>query len=58
VFIDPNPGDLTMARMKLGWYQVEVRTDWCWKISGWAVVRGEMPIEPGASWFSPKYVEA
>jgi hypothetical protein len=22
------------------------------------VVRGEMPIEPGASWFSPKCVEA
>ena len=22
------------------------------------MVRGEMPIEPGASWFSPKCVEA
>ena len=56
VFIDPNPGDLTMARMKLGWYQVEVPTEWSWKFIGWAVVSGEMPIEPRASWFSPKYV--
>ena len=55
--LDPNPGDLTMTRMKRRWHYVEVRTDWCWKISGWVVVRGEMPIEPRASWFSPKCIE-
>ena len=37
---------------------MEVRTDWCWRISEWIVVRGEMPLEPRASWFSPKCVEA
>ncbi|TYG97913.1 hypothetical protein ES288_A10G075900v1 [Gossypium darwinii] len=35
--MDPNLGDLSMTRMKLG---------------------GKMPLEPRASWFSPKCVEA
>ncbi|TYJ17258.1 hypothetical protein E1A91_A09G040100v1 [Gossypium mustelinum] len=35
--MDPNLGDLSMTRMKLG---------------------GEMSLEPRASWFSPKCVEA
>ena len=40
--MDPNPGDLIMARMKLGLNQVEVRTDRCWKIGGWVVIRGKI----------------
>ena len=58
LFLDPNPSDLPVTRMKLWWYKVEVPTDRCWKIDGWVAGSGEIPIELGASWFSSKCVEA
>jgi len=43
-----------MARMKFVERQMEVRTHQLCKTGGWAVVSGEIPIEPGNSWFFPK----
>jgi len=57
-FIDPTPDDLTLSSVKLRWHEVEVRTDYCWKNSRWLEVRGDIPIEFGASWISPKCIEA
>ena len=34
----------------------EARTRQSYKSVGRLVVRGNMPIEPGDSWFSPKYI--
>ncbi len=34
----------------------EARTLQSYKSVGRPVVRGNMPIEPGDSWFSPKYI--
>ena len=36
---------------------MEARTGQRCKVVGGAVGRGEMPIEPGDSWFSPKCIE-
>jgi hypothetical protein len=36
---------------------VEARTAQRCKVVGGAVGRGEMPTEPGDSWFSPKCIE-
>jgi len=33
---------------------MEDRTRTRWKVFGWAVGSGEIPIELGNSWFSPK----
>ena len=54
----PKPGELPMARVKRGPDgPVEARTRrWC-KTVGGAVGSGEMPSEPGDSWFSPKCIE-
>ncbi len=55
---DPKPGELTMSRVNPVERRGEARTSICCKRFGRLVVRGNMPIELGDSWFSPKYVEA
>ena len=51
---DPKPGDLTMGRVKFREIGMEARTRMLCKTLGWPVVRGEIPIELGDSWFSSK----
>jgi len=53
---DPKPGELTMSRVNPGENRGEARTLQSYKSVGWLVVRGNMPIEPGDSWLSPKYI--
>ena len=53
----PKPGELPMARVRRGDYPEEARTVPRCKAVGGAVGRGEMPSEPGDSWFSPKCIE-
>src|SRR5437588_11201587 len=54
---DPKPGELPMARVRRGDNPEEARTVPRCKAVGGAVGRGEMPSEPGDSWFSPKCIE-
>ena len=54
--IDPKPGELTMGRVNPDESREEARTLQSYKSVGRPVVRGNMPIEPGDSWFSPKYI--
>src|SRR5437764_14824640 len=54
---DPKPGELPMARVRRGDNPEEARTVPRCKAVGRAVGRGEMPSEPGDSWFSPKCIE-
>ena len=54
--VDPKPGELTMSRVKSRESGMEARTRQSYKSVGRLVVRGNMPIEPGDSWFSPKYI--
>ena len=51
---DPKPSDLSMARLKFSESWMEDRTHSPCNTRGWAVVSGEIPIELGNSWFSPK----
>ena len=53
---DPKPGELTMSRVSPRESGEEARTLQGYKPVGRLVVRGNMPIEPGDSWFSPKYI--
>ena len=53
---DPKPGELTMSRVISGESRKEARTLQSYKSVGRLVVRGNMPIEPGDSWLSPKYI--
>ena len=54
--VDPKPGELPMARVRRGDNPEEARTVPRCKAVGGAVGRGEMPIELGDSWFSPKCI--
>ena len=57
VGVDAKPGDLSMGRLKLPIVsEVEDRTSTCWKMFGWPVDRGERPIKPGDSSYSPKCI--
>ena len=55
--VDPKPGELPMDRVRRGDNPEEARTVLRCKAVGGAVGRGEIPIEPGDSWFSPKCIE-
>ena len=52
--LDPKPSDLAMSRLKFRWNWMEDRTDVPGNVRGWLVASGEIPIELGYSWFSPK----
>lgn len=52
----PKPGELTMDRVSPVERREEARTRRCCKNVRRSVVRGNMPNEPGDSWFSPKYI--
>ena len=54
--IDPKPGELPMGRVSPAEMREEARTRYRCKGMGRPVGRGDMPIEPGDSWFSPKYI--
>jgi len=54
--IDPKPGELTLGRVMVDESRSEARTRICSNRLGWPEVRGNMPNEPGDSWFSPKYI--
>ena len=54
VVLDPKPGELTMSRVKAEETQSEARTRYRCNDMGRLVVSGNMPNEPGDSWFSPK----
>ena len=54
--LDPKPGELPVARVKGDDHPPEARTRQRCKAVGGAVGRGEMPSEPGDSWFSPKCI--
>ena len=54
VVLDPKPSDLAMSRLKFRWNWMEDRTDVPGNVRGWLVASGEIPIELGYSWFSPK----
>ena len=56
VGLDPKPGELTMRRVNSAERRREARTRQGFKPVRRRVVRGNMPIEPGDSWFSPKYI--
>ena len=53
---NPKPVELTLSRANFGESQEEARTGHCCKNVGCLEVRGNMPIETGDSWFSPKYI--
>ncbi len=53
---DPKPGELTMGRANPTERRGKARTRQSYKSVRRPVVRGNMPIEPGDSWFSPKYI--
>ena len=53
---DPKPGELSMNRVNPDENREEARTRRYCKNVGGFVLRGNMPIEPGDSWFSPKYI--
>ena len=53
---DQKPGELSMDRVNPAERQEEARTRRCCKNVGRSVFRGNMPIEPGDSWFSSKYI--
>ena len=56
ITLDPKPSELTMGRVKFREIEMEARTRLFRKILGWPVVSGEMLIELGDSWLSPKYI--
>ncbi len=51
---DPKPSELTMSRVKGAEMPVEARTRYRCNDMGRLVVSGNIPIELGDSWFSPK----
>ena len=51
---DPKPGELTMSRVNPDENRGEARTRVRCNVLGRLVVRGNIPTEPGDSWFSPK----
>ena len=56
MLVDPKPGELTTSRVNSDENREEARTRQSYKSVGRLMVRGNMPIEPGDSWFSPKYI--
>jgi hypothetical protein len=54
VELDPKPSELTMSRVKEIEISVEARTRYRCNDMGRLVVSGNIPIELGDSWFSPK----
>ena len=56
MLVDPKPGELTTSRVSPDENREEARTLQSYKSVGRLMVRGNMPIEPGDSWFSPKYI--
>ena len=52
--LDPKPGDLAMSRVKWRYSSMEARTHVRCNDRRGLVASGEIPIEPGDSWFSPK----
>jgi hypothetical protein len=56
VRVDPKPGELSMSRVNPRESGEEARTLQSYKSVRRLVDRGNMPIEPGDSWFSPKYI--
>ncbi len=51
---DPKPGELTMSRVNPDENRGEARTRCRCNDMGRLVVSGNIPNEPGDSWFSPK----
>ena len=56
IAVDPKPSELTMSRVNFSERRREARTLQGYKPVRRLVVRGNMPIELGDSWFSPKYI--
>lgn len=54
VIPDPKPGELTMSRVNVDESRQEARTRYRCNDMGGLVVSGNIPNEPGDSWFSPK----
>ncbi len=53
---DPKPSELIMSRVNFAERLRKARTRDCGNSLGRDVIRGDMPIELGDSWFSPKYI--
>ena len=53
---DPKPGELTMSRVNSDENRREARTRCRSNDMRRLVVRGDIPNEPGDSWFSLKYI--